>query len=78
MSAPRKPALTEGQLLDRLRVRYTEKSDARAFVRGVRSAAGLDAQRTIDGYAMALWPSRGLTLPRSSWRALALCGGSLR
>lgn len=76
MSAKR-PALTEDELLKRLRVRYTERAgngDAWAFIPQVRSAAAFDARRTIDAYAMALWPSRGLVLhafeiksARSDW-----------
>jgi hypothetical protein len=59
-------------------VRHGEKAGngyAHAFMTGVRSAAGFDAKRTIDAYAMALWPSRGLTLTayeckssRSDWQ----------
>jgi hypothetical protein len=72
------PALSEAELLERLRVRYTEKSgngDAWAFIPHVRSAAAFDARRTIDAYAMSLWPSRGLSLialeiksSRSDWQ----------
>ena len=48
-----------------LRARYTEKAgngDAWAFVTHVRNAAGFEANRTVDAFAMSLWPSRGLTL----------------
>ena len=74
----KKPSLTESQLIDRLRARYGEKSgngNAYAFIPGVQSAAAFDARRTIDAYAMSLWPSRGLTLTafeckssRSDWK----------
>lgn len=60
-----KASLSESDLIERLRVRYTEKSgngDAWAFIPKVRSAAAFDARRTIDAYAMGLWPSRGLPL----------------
>jgi hypothetical protein len=70
--------LSESDLIERLRVRYTEKSgngDAWAFIPQVRSAAAFDAKRTIDAYAMSLWPSRGLSLlafeiksSRSDWQ----------
>lgn len=70
--------VTEGEMLGLLRQRHTEKAgngDAWAFVTHVRSAAGFDAKRTIDGLAMALWPSRGLELigyevkcSRSDWQ----------
>lgn len=70
--------LTENDLLDRLRVKYGEDSGngpAWAFVPKVRSGAGFDARRTVDAYAMNLWPSRGLTLhafeiksSRSDWQ----------
>jgi hypothetical protein len=73
-----KAALSESDLIKRLRVRYTEKSgngEGWAFVPKVRSAAAFDARRTIDAYAMGLWPSRGLPLiafeiksSRSDWQ----------
>lgn len=72
-----KAALTEEDLIGRLKVRYSEQSGngvAWAFVPGVRSAAAFDARRTIDAYAMSMWPSRGLSLhafeiksSRSDW-----------
>jgi hypothetical protein len=65
VSARASNALSESELIERLRVRYTERSgngDAWAFMAKVRSAAGFDARRTIDAYAMSLWPSRGLSL----------------
>lgn len=75
---PKTPPLTEEEMLRRLKARYTEDSGngaAWAFMPGVRSAAGFDSRRTIDGYAMSLWPSRGLALhafecksSRSDWR----------
>lgn len=73
-----KAALSESDLIERLRVRYTEKSgngEGWAFIPKVRSAAAFDARRTIDAYAMGLWPSRGLPLiafeiksSRSDWQ----------
>lgn len=60
-----KTALSEHELRQRLRVRYTERhgnGEAWAFIPGVRSAAAFDARRTIDAYSMSLWPSRGLTI----------------
>lgn len=70
-------ALTETELIKRLRAKYGEKAGngvAYAVVPGVRSAAGFDARRTIDAFAMSLWPSRGLSLTafeikssRSDW-----------
>jgi hypothetical protein len=73
-----KPTLSESDLIERLRVRYTEKSgngEGWAFIPKVRSAAAFDARRTIDAYAMGLWPSRGLPLiafeiksSRSDWQ----------
>lgn len=73
MSAKR----TEGEMLQLLRARYTEKAGngaAWAFCTHVRNAAGFDASRTIDAIAMSLWPSRGLELigfevkcSRSDW-----------
>lgn len=74
---PKAPPLTETELTHRLAAKYAEKAgngNAYAFVPQVRNAAGFDAQRTIDAYVMALWPSRGLTLTafeikssRSDW-----------
>jgi hypothetical protein len=73
-----KATLSESDLIERLRVRYTEKSgngEGWAFIPKVRSAAAFDARRTIDAYAMGLWPSRGLPLiafeiksSRSDWQ----------
>ena len=72
-----KAAFAETELIRRLRVKYTERSgngEAWAFIPGVRSAAAFDARRTIDAYAMGLWPSRGLSFyafeiksARSDW-----------
>jgi hypothetical protein len=69
--------LSEAELTHRLAAKYAEKSgngNAYAFIPQVRNAAGFDANRTIDAYVMALWPSRGLTLTafeikssRSDW-----------
>lgn len=52
-------------MLTRLRARYSDRGgngEAWAFVSHVRNAAGFESSRTIDALAMALWPSRGLTL----------------
>jgi hypothetical protein len=78
MAKIKTPALTENELIDRLKVRYTEKTgngEAWAFIPQVRSAAAFDSRRTIDAYAMSLWPSRGLSLTsfeikssRSDWQ----------
>lgn len=57
-------ALTEAELIARLGQRYAHVAGngaAFAFVPKVRSAAGFGARRTIDAYAMSLWPSSGLT-----------------
>jgi len=72
-----KPTLDEGELTRRLRAKYNENSgngNAWAFVPQVRNKAGFSANRTIDAYVMALWPSRGLELiaieiksARSDW-----------
>lgn len=69
---------TESEMLALLRARYGEvggNGQAFAFVTGVRSAAGFDAKRTLDGITMGLWPSRGLLLDgfevkcsRSDWQ----------
>jgi hypothetical protein len=59
-----KRPLTE-ELIGRLRTRYLQDNGngaAWAFIPKVRSAAAFDARRTIDAYAMSLWPSRGLSL----------------
>ncbi|WP_026912310.1 hypothetical protein [Patulibacter minatonensis] len=68
---------TEGEMIAMLRRRHEQTSgngDAYAFIPHVRDAAGFDARRTIDGYAMHLWKSRGLTIDafeikcsRSDW-----------
>lgn len=64
---------TEGEVLDRLRVKY--KAPEYAFFRHVRNSTGHSSNaRTIDAMAMSLWPSRGLELhgfevkvSRSDW-----------
>jgi hypothetical protein len=76
-SKAKAPALSESDVIERLRTRYSERSgngEAWAFIPKVRSAAAFDSRRTIDAYAMSLWPSRGLTLTafevksaRSDW-----------
>jgi hypothetical protein len=67
------PSLTEGELDDRLRVKFP--APEYAYFSGVRNATGYTHfARTIDGLAMGLWPSRGLELigfelksSRSDW-----------
>ena len=49
---------TESDLTDALKARFC--LPAWAFFPAVRNAAGFDANRTADGIAMSLWPSRGL------------------
>lgn len=49
---------SESDLTDALRARFC--LPAWAFFPSVRNAAGFDANRTADGIAMSLWPSRGL------------------
>jgi len=49
---------TESNLTDALKARFC--LPAWAFFPAVRNAAGFDANRTADGIAMSLWPSRGL------------------
>lgn len=61
-----KKPLDERALLNRLRKKHdAEQSQgngsAWAFIEHVRSVAGFDA-RTIDAFAMHLWPSRGLQI----------------
>lgn len=56
---------TERSLLGLLSKRYniTEGNGVRfAFATHVRTAAGFDANNTIDAVAMDLWPSKGFTL----------------
>lgn len=56
---------TEQTMLGLLRRRYTGDSGngpQAIFATHVRSAAGFDSRRTLDGVAMGLWPSRGLRL----------------
>lgn len=59
----------EHDMLVRLRARHSRISrnggatiPQGVFVPHVRSDAGFDARRTLDGIAMELWPSRGLRL----------------
>jgi hypothetical protein len=70
--------LTEGELVERLRARYSEAAGngaVGALIPGVRDAAGFDACRTIDAIGVNFWPSRGLLLDgyeckssRSDWQ----------
>lgn len=70
-------AMTETQMCDALRARYSQQAGngARyAVAASVRSHAGFDAKRTADFIAMDLWPSSGLLLhghevkvSRSDW-----------
>lgn len=64
---------TEADFLRLLAKRYS--APAWAFFSHVRNAAGFHANRTMDGLAMGLWPSRGLELlgfevkiNRADWR----------
>jgi len=50
----------ETAILNALANRYA--APAWAFFTHVRNAAGFSANRTADGFAMGLWPSRGLEL----------------
>ncbi|HEU4754105.1 MAG TPA: hypothetical protein VFU47_13425 [Armatimonadota bacterium] len=47
------------QVRERLKARYQEPQYA--YFDEVRDAAGFSAVRTLDGLAMGVWPSRGLT-----------------
>lgn len=72
------PALSEKQLVDRLRPRYEGDSGngpGGCVVAQVRDAAGFDAGRTIDALGFHFWPSRGLLIDafeckssRSDWQ----------
>lgn len=53
-------SLTEDTLVRALAARFC--LPAWAFFSGVRNAAGFNANRTADGIAMSLWPSRGLEI----------------
>lgn len=75
-AAPALPC-TEADLHKLLRQRYTVLSGngpRYAYLPHVRSAAGFDAERTLDAVVMDLWPSKGLVLhgfemkcSRSDW-----------
>lgn len=63
-AAPALPC-TEADLHKLLRQRYTVLSGngpRYAYLPHVRSAAGFDAERTLDAVVMDLWPSKGLDL----------------
>lgn len=70
--------LTEAEMLDRLRTRYSKRSGNGprwALVSHVRDRAGFDATRTIDAIVMDTWASSGLALhgfeikvSRADWR----------
>lgn len=64
--------VTEGDIIDALRERYA--SPAFGFLDHVPTGTGGHAERTIDGVAMSLWPSRGyhligfeIKVSRSDW-----------
>jgi hypothetical protein len=69
----RPPALSEGELISRLRTRYAAPNYA--LLHHVRNQTGFgDRTRTADAIAMSLWPSRGLSITgfeikshRSDW-----------
>jgi hypothetical protein len=71
----KQPALSEAQLIDRLRTRYAAPNYA--LLNHVRNQTGFGKRtRTADAVAMSLWPSRGLTImgfeiksSRSDWLA---------
>lgn len=56
----RAAALSESQVVELLRTRYT--APEWAVLAGVRGATGAVATRTVDALAMSLYPSRGLEL----------------
>lgn len=64
--------VTEAGIIDALRERYA--SPAYGFLAHVPTGTGGHAERTIDGVAMSLWPSRGyhligfeIKIGRSDW-----------
>jgi hypothetical protein len=66
------PGTTEGDILNALRRRYNPPEWA--FLPHLRPGTGWSSTRTADGFAMNLWPSRGLELhgfevkvSRSDW-----------
>lgn len=71
-------SLTEAEMLDRLRSRYSVRAGngpRYAFVTHVRDGAGFQATRTLDAVVMDTWLSSGLALhgievkvSRSDWR----------
>ncbi len=81
MSAPRKdrdPKATEREMLDLLERSLAKHgnggSGEYAFMRQVRNSSGFNANRTFDGVAVGLWPSRGhdihvyeVKVSRSDW-----------
>lgn len=78
MSATKTPALSEQELVARLRPRFEQdggNGPAGCVVPQVRDAAGFDAKRTIDALGFHFWPSRGLLIDgfeckssRSDWQ----------
>jgi hypothetical protein len=75
--AKKDPALTEREMVERLRPRYEGESGngpAGCLIAQVRNQAGFDASRTIDALGFHFWPSRGLLIDafeckssRSDW-----------
>jgi len=74
----KEPAATESELLDLLERSLAKPGNGGAgeyaFLRQVRNAAGFNANRTFDGVALGLWPSRGhdlhvyeVKVSRSDW-----------
>lgn len=78
MSAAKRPAKSEGELVRMLRSRYEVEAGngvAGCVVAQVRDAAGFEARRSLDAVAMCFWPSRGLLIEgfeckssRSDWQ----------
>lgn len=83
MSAARLPIppekMTEAAVLALLRARFTKGGNGGngefCFLEHVRNGAAFNANRTLDAVAIALWPSRGLTIDgfevkvsRSDWQ----------
>lgn len=77
--AAKEPTATEAEMLDLLERMLAKPgnggSGEYAFLRQVRNAAGFNANRTFDGVALGLWPSRGhdlhvyeVKVSRSDWK----------
>jgi hypothetical protein len=71
--------MTEADVLALLRARFTKSGNGGngefCFLEKVRNGAAFNANRTLDAVAIALWPSRGLTIDgfevkvsRSDWQ----------